>query len=236
MQSIRRGGFTAAAALAAALGAWLAPREALAGSATEKRDLHPPIGAAADATTPATGNVEGRENRRGRTLDVKVRNLAPRRAYEVRSLGDDRTLTTFTTNRRGRGTAKYRDEAPAPAPRAGGQALEVSFNFDFEFNFEFNFDGGTGDGSGDGTGIDWTDPSNWPDGSDWIDPGTDPDACGFDWYCVQILDAETGECVLTCDGDEHDGCGDPVEYRFESGFDVYCGDDGEFAYATMSRT
>ena len=68
------------------------------------------------------------------------------------------------------------------------------------------------------------------------EPREDPCA----WYCVQVVDAETGEVVLECDDEKHkkkddDECEIPVLEDFELGYADYCAEDGTFGSVVMQR-
>jgi hypothetical protein len=240
----------AVAGLAAALALCFAP--GVAASPTEVGGLAPPTDS---PLSEATGKVKAKERRAKRTLKVEAKRLEAQRRYEVRRPGETTALGEFTTNRRGKGKAKITEDV-APEPVAYGYV-----------------DGGDGirddgnqvpdDGGGDGTcGNTWGDPDcggDDPSGGGghgggygygyyyyYPYPGYCPDEPREDpcaWYCVQVVDAETGEVVLECEDEKHgrgdgNGGGDceiPVLEDFELGYADYFNDDGTFASVVMQR-
>jgi len=238
-------GLAAALALAFSPGASAAPKE--------KAELAPP---AASPMDDAKGKVEAKEKETRRTLKVEAKHLEPGRRYEVRRRGESAPIGDFTTNRRGKGKTKIVEDTPAPqALRAeyglrdgnpsdgggnhddptGGDGTGCRDDYPYGDGDCGGDDGGNGDPGGGGWGYGYYYYYYYyyyypcPD-----EPRDEPCA----WYCVQIVDEETGEVVLECDGEEHEDDGEcefPVLEDFEIGYADYCGEDGSFGSVVMQR-
>jgi hypothetical protein len=135
-----RGGLSALLALAAGLAVALAPDDALAGT---RRKLQPPPDSAAPA---ASGKIRVRESGTDRRIDLRAKGLSPSHAYAVQDANTGETLGSFSTNRRGKGRLRVREDL-------GGSAQALRDGSGSDGNGGGSCDGSGGDGSSCGDDV-----------------------------------------------------------------------------------